>query len=361
MKKVFIFFLSFIWISGSLSGQDTMKTRKYFEIVHEATKSVIRNDYPAAIAMYQQAFQLFESPFSLDVNNMIYALTENRYTDTAEVIRCLKILQKKGRCVHEYYARYPKIEPYCDLLDHKDCNQTDNEELTALLEQLVEKDQEARRLHPDVYHISVIDRIRATDSTNYHGLVSIFRYLLKNELRAEDEIGARGAGSIDLLLQHAAPWGFYNKPLTDSLILMGCLDSRYLAAIYDHSCKLYNYRNAPMLSDWRSDAGCVNGSIYGSITSKFSSGHSTVVLFIPDAPGRERLNRKRREIYLQDIVDCRKFSVYALLHKTAFSFPPENTVMIPDEQEIEELIHTLSGLENGTFIKYEKKEDFNFE
>lgn len=361
MKKVFIFFLSFIWISGSLSGQDTMKIRKYFEIVHEATRYIVRNDYPAAITMYQQAFQLLESPFSLDVNNMVFALTESRYPDTAEVTRYLKILQKKGRCVHEYYARYPKIVPYCSLLDHNDCNRTDNQELTALLEQLVEKDQEARRLHPDIYHASVIDRIRAMDSTNYHKLVKIFRYLLKDDLRAENEIGIRGTGSIDLLLQHAAPWGFYNKPLTDSLILMGCLDSRYLASIYDHSCKFYSYRNMPRLSDWRSDAGCVNGSIYGSITAKFSSGQSTVVLFIPDAVRREQLNRKRREIYLQDIVDCRKFTVYALLNKTAFSFPPENTVMIPDEKEKEEFIHTLSGLENGTFIKYEKKEDFNFE
>ncbi|MBX9448404.1 MAG: hypothetical protein KL787_01215 [Taibaiella sp.] len=279
MKKVFIFFLSIICISKSLSGQDTMKIRKYFEKVHEATKSVVRNDYPAAIILYKEAFKLLESPFSLDVNNLIFALTESRYPDTAEIIRCLKILQGKGRCVHEYYARYPKIAPYCDLLDHKDCNRTNNQELAALLEQLVEKDQEARRLHPDIYHASVIDRIRVMDSSNYHNLVNIFRYLLKHGLRAEDEIGARGTGSIDLLLQHAAPWGFYNKPLTDSLILTGCLDSRYLASVYDHSCKFYSYRNAPRLSDWRSDAGCINGSIYGSITSKFASGqkyHSIV-------------------------------------------------------------------------------------
>lgn len=365
MKKVIVFILSFLWVSADMSGQDSDIIRRYFEITHEATKAVVMNDHPKAINLYRQAFELRASPFSIDVQNMIYTLSESAEVDSAEMFGYLKMMQNKGRCIHEFYVRYPKIAPYCALMDHNDCSKTNNKEMTDWIQQLMKNDQAARSLHPkDPYHASVIDQVRATDSTNYQSLIKVLRYLLENKLQAEDELGITGIGSINVLLQHNAGWGFYNKSLTDSLILMGCLDSRYLAEIYDHNCRVNHYRNAPQLSNWSEEMGCVNNTIYGSIVTEFTEftgEHKEIVLFIPSAARREQLNKRRREIYLQDIVDCRKFSVFALLNKSAFSFPPQSTMMLGDEHEIEQVIHTLSDLENGTFIKYAKKEDFNFE
>lgn len=352
MKTFILVIISIIYYQIASA---TPEIKKYYEIAHTATIFSVKGDFEKASESFEKAFTFIKVPFQIDINNAIYAETHRKNPDNRKINKYLKWIQNKGVCIHERYKQYSYMSNYIAALPHNDCNKVKNISLHNKIKLMIENDQKVRNLHPNIYHSSVMPIIKTQDSINYIEAEKILYSFLRNNIQVQEEIGEVCQGELYVILLHANPWGNYNKNLFDSMCIMGLMDNRVIADYSDGGCH-GSYDNNTIKSDWRDKYNCQKFSnIYGTIMMFVNK---IAVLVIPPQEEINRLNKVRESIYLQDIIDVRKFQIFAFLNNVNFSYPYINIVMGNKKTE-DDFINAYS--QYGKIKIYTKNDDFNFD
>lgn len=290
------------------------KVRQYYKKVNKAEESIIKGKLAKASTQYSMAFNKSVYPFYRDARNAFivevmldkhvelmqsYSTILMRYdidifNDTSEVF--VKYLMSTNR-----YSQILKFQENFSTIS------TDSFYLNQKFDLIRKLDQDIRiectKINQgNTYTGFCKDSIMKVDSLNQTMLLEILgqinidnrKYLSRSSFR-----------TIDLTIAHSMQWNkFPSLKIYESLIQVGLLDSRSYAYTYDHrSSEAYAKEDSllRLCGMYGSHLGFKSGQ-YFFITK----GNTPNYVF-----DLASVNRKRGEIYLEDI--------YSSLEKTAWS------------------------------------------
>lgn len=357
MKYFLVILFSLVLMkSNTLYAADSISLRKYYELTHSAAIQICKGKIGQAALLYDSALMLIPYPFFVDLNNAVYAQINLPKPNVKLIHNYLKSIQKMGICVHEEYEKIEKYQPYLSMIREDDCKQIINVQAENVINKALYEDQRVRKLHPNVYHSSVMPLIKTTDSVNYLIADSILRLAEKANLPIENYIGNKCTHSLFVLLLHSEPWGNYNKDILDRLAEKGLLEARRVAALYDDYCNGH-YDNGKIDSDWREKYDCIRyGSMYGS--NILVQTQSKAFIFKSVNGNYDAYNKKRSKLYLMDVLEDAKIKVFSYYNQgLPFKYPFIKILAVPEEG-LEAFEASLSKYD---YIKYDSKEDYDFD
>lgn len=351
-EKITVLIAVIVLSHMATQGQNINTVDSYNKTVHEANIQLCLHHYDRAKKCFDSAF-LIAQPFFTDLNNALVVETLQDQPDTARIIHYLEQIQRKGICVHDKYRKRTTVIPFLRLIEEKDCNTIRDEQVKAIVDTAIARDQAIRNYalekYKDVYPKAMLPEINRVDSINFFQIDSMLRTLAMGNILIEDVMGTETFYSCMTVLLHNVAWGRDDTGLLISLAQKGLAESAYIALNLDDYCGITRF------SDQQPE--CPGFGYYGTCACTITLRNAYIL--IPEKNKYEAITRNRRKLFLPDVIEEAKIRAFIAFNlKQGFDYGGINWVWVPEKEEKEFEDELRSR--NKNIIKYENGKDFDF-
>lgn len=358
LLKVCIPTLLYTIMSFSIYASKSDSLGKYYELVHRAHIEICKDDLNKARILFDSAFLYMKVPFMPDINNALYVEVNMSNPDKNRIVHYLKVIQQKGLCVHEMYKKREMFIPYLSLVSETDCKKVIDMDTKEAIVEAMNDDQKIRHdsyeKYKDLYHPAVLPQMEEVDKKNFRLVDSVFRLAQKKNLKVEDLLGIESYNEAFVILLHNIRWGNSNNSLLYQMAKSGLIDARYIALQIDDFCAL----RTSFVSDGSDCGGFYR--MYGTFALKLTMDKAFIMIPPDDIYGK--IMKKRKELYLQDLIEESKIKSFASLNAKSGIYCPGGFDMdssMGEEQNAS--FEKILKRYNPNIIKYNGKEDFDFD
>lgn len=353
VKKIVIIITAIIVFSQTtIRGQNINRVDAYNKAVHEANINLCLNNYAQAKKCFDSACAI-APPFFIDLNNALVIETLQDQPDTTRIIHYLEQIQRKGICVHDKYKKRTTVIPFLRLMEEKDCNTIRDEQVKAIVDTAIARDQAIRNYalekHKDVYPKAMLPEINRVDSINFFQVDSVLRTLLTKNIPIENIMGVDAFSYCMTVLSHNVCWDRDDTDLLISLAQKGLAASAYIAWNLDSYCGATRFLSP--------QPHCPGFGYYG--TSICTLTFRNAYILIPGKSDYETITHNRQKLFLPDVMEEAKIrACLAFRLKQGFDYGGITWILMPEsqEKEFENELH----IRNNHIIKYEKGKNFDF-